>query len=130
MSAMSGVILTMKATISPKEQRKWICRAIADLTQQDTQDMYRFASTKIPKEMFITHSDGCRLDLSCVSDEIVLQLYNLIRSKFDADSSSNSKCETRADAIESIVARIESVHIEESANPQSTTDCTNRQDGK
>lgn len=90
---MSGVILTMPADITPKEQRRWICRTVSDLQLQDVQDIYRFASTKIAKEMFITHSDGCRLNLDCVNDDVVLQIYNLVRSKIE------DTCETKGGSV-------------------------------
>jgi hypothetical protein len=84
----STVILTAPTTISSKQQRKWIRDNISGLSQQDTQDVYRFASTKIPKEKFIAASDGCRISFDAsISDEIILQIYNLVRSKLQLDTS-------------------------------------------
>lgn len=79
---MSSTILTTPSEISSAQQRKYICDAIRDLSLQDTADIYRFASTKIPKEKFISASDGCRVSLdSSISDEVILLIYNLVRSK-------------------------------------------------
>jgi hypothetical protein len=83
---MTTVILTKPADIPSSMQRKYICDTISRLSQQDTQDVYRFASTKIPKEKFIPASDGCRVSLdSSISDEVILQIYNLVRSKLHID---------------------------------------------
>lgn len=88
---MSSVILTAPASISSRQQRKWICDKIGVLAQQDVTDVYRFASTKIPKEKFIAASDGCRVSLdSSIPDDVILQIYNLIKSKLDREVQNES----------------------------------------
>lgn len=85
----SSVILTAISELSRREQCKSIYNMIPQLPLQDVQDVFRFASTKIPKDQFIRGSDGCRLSLDAtISDEIILQLYNLVKSKLCIDTGS------------------------------------------
>ena len=80
-------ILTEATDLSRREQCKFIYNMIPQLPLQDIQDVYRFAFTKIPKDQFIRGSDGCRLSLDAtISDETILQLYNLVKSKLCIDT--------------------------------------------
>jgi hypothetical protein len=85
----STIILTTSCDLSRREQCKFIHNMISQLPLQDVQDVFRFASTKIPKDQFIRGSDGCRLSLdTTISDVIILQLYNLVKSKLCIDTGS------------------------------------------
>lgn len=84
---MTTFVLTAPCGLSRREQCKFIYNMIPQLPLQDIQDVFRFASTKIPKDQFIRGSDGCRLSLdSSISNEIILQLYNLVKSKLCIDT--------------------------------------------
>lgn len=86
---MSSVVLTVTTDLSRREQCKFIHNMIQQLPLQDVQDVYRFTFTKIPKDQFVRGSDGCRLSLDAtISDEIILQLYNLVKSKLCIDTGS------------------------------------------
>lgn len=86
---MSSIILTSPCDLSRRDQCKFIYNMIPQLPLQDVQDVFRFASTKIPKDQFIRGSDGCRLSLDAtISDVIILQLYNLVKSKLYIDTGS------------------------------------------
>lgn len=85
----STIVLTLPSDLTRREQCKFIYNMITQLPLQDVQDVYRFAFTKIPKDQFIRGSDGCRLSLDAtISDEIILQLYNLVKSKLYIDTGS------------------------------------------
>jgi len=68
--------------VSLKEQKKYICLNISELTLKNKMDIYVFLKTKIPNEDYlIQNADGVRLNLELVNENIVFELYNLIKYK-------------------------------------------------
>jgi hypothetical protein len=69
--------------LTPNAEREWLCNAIDDLDHADLVAVYRFISTKVPSAKFNTHKTGCSINLNTLSDELISQLYTLVRAKID-----------------------------------------------
>lgn len=70
-----------KPNYTAKQQRKYICEYINDLTYDDIGSVYRFLSTQVSKDMFNVHGSGCSINLDKVSDKIISSVYNLVWDK-------------------------------------------------
>lgn len=70
-----------KPSLTHKQQRKYICETISELTHDDVVAVYRFLSHRVPKDAFSIHGSGCSINLDNVEDKVVDTLYNLVWSK-------------------------------------------------
>lgn len=64
-----------------QQQRQYICLYIDELTFDDTEEIYIFLSSKVDKSLFSVHGTGCSINLDRVPDEIILDLYKLLKQK-------------------------------------------------
>lgn len=70
-----------KILMMPKQQRKYICETIAELTHDDVVAVYRFLSTHIERDVFNIHGSGCSVNLDNIDNKIVQLVYDLIWDK-------------------------------------------------
>ena len=70
-----------KPEYTPKQQRKYICLYISDLTFDETECVYLYLSGVVDKDMFCVHGSGCSINIDNISDNIISQVYNLVWEK-------------------------------------------------
>ena len=78
------------AAISTAEMRRFVCGSIDEITHDDANQVFRFLSIRVGSDKFSIHGGGCSINLDEVTDNIVRDLYALLREKLkDEDESSH-----------------------------------------
>ncbi len=71
--------------LTPREQRKWICEVIPELTHHDATDVFKWLNARLPRNSFSEHSNGCSINLDTLANELVSQLYSFVVSKVNTE---------------------------------------------
>ena len=70
------------SSLTNDQMRKFIIDEISQLDKADVKDILRFCLQKLPGERFITSASGTHLRLDhTISDDLLRQLYDLVKSK-------------------------------------------------
>lgn len=70
--------------------RRYICEQIKNITHEESQHVYRFLSTCVDSSMFTVHGNGTSINMDDVSEEVVMQVYSLIKQKLEQDDYESS----------------------------------------